>query len=205
MEVQTDGLAKRFATQWVFRDLNLHIDSGTAVAVTGPNGSGKSTLLKIIAGALPPTMGKITYRLNDKEIAADRIYRHVSFAAPYAEMIEELTLFESWKFHGQFRTWLPQVDGFQEFSEAMSYRFNAETPINAMSSGMKQRIRLAFALFSVSDLLILDEPTSNLDVDGVRWFHEALSRFAPGKSVLIASNVQEDLRGCQGEVRMGSA
>jgi ABC-type multidrug transport system ATPase subunit len=203
MEVQINGLAKRFASQWVFRDLNLKISSGTQTAVTGPNGSGKSTLLKIIAGALPQSMGRITYVIGGKEISSDKIYTHVSFAAPYGQMIEELTLPEAWKFHGRFKTWIPELNAYGAFTQSLRYRFNDGTPISVMSSGMKQRIRLAFAVYTLSDLLILDEPTSNLDEDGVAWFHEVLSQFGKGRTVVIASNVRDDVRGCQDEIRLG--
>ena len=204
MELQVDGLSKRFARQWVFRDLTLHIPSGTRVGVTGPNGAGKSTLLKIISGALPQSLGRITYRSGNTEITRDTLYKYLTFAAPYADLIEELTLAEAWQFHRRFKAWLPGVAKWDGFLEAMAYPFDPAIQIVAMSSGMKQRLRLAFAVFTRSELLILDEPTSNLDEPGVTWFHSILDAYGGGRTVIIASNVRGDLRTCGQYVELGS-
>lgn len=196
MEVRIDGLSKRFTGHWVFRDLTFRIPAGSHFAVTGPNGAGKSTLLKIIAGALPQSSGSLAWSVNGREIQADQLHAHVAFAAPYVSLIEELTLREAWSFHRKFRHWRSGFDAFPVFMETLQYGYDPDLPLQAMSSGMKQRLRLAFAVGTVSSLLILDEPTSNLDENGIQWFHELLPLIDPAVTVVIASNVREDLRSC---------
>lgn len=205
MEVRVEGLSKRFAAQWVFRRLAFEIPPSTHFAVTGPNGSGKSTLLKILAGALPASEGKIVYTSDQKEIRPEDIFRHLSFAAPYADLIEELTVPEAWRFHRKFRAMSPEAGTLDGFLAAMDYPFDPVVYIQSMSSGMKQRLRLAFALLTESALLILDEPTSNLDESGIAWFHKLLERRGEDRTVVIASNVQADLASCDGRLDLGNS
>ncbi len=204
MEIQIDGLAKRYVSHWVFRKLSIVIPSFTHVAVTGPNGSGKSTLLKIISGALYPSEGLITCMKDGKEISADTLYTHVAFAAPYTEMIEEMTLAEAVRFHLHFRSFYPDVAHYSAFVRHLSFEFRPDQQIQLMSSGMKQRLRLAFALCTQSPLLLLDEPTSNLDESGIRWFHDSLKRFGTDRTVIIASNIVEDLSSCTSHITLGN-
>jgi ABC-type multidrug transport system ATPase subunit len=204
MEIEIDGLAKRYVSHWVFRNLTVNISTGTHLAVTGPNGSGKSTLMKIISGALYPSEGSVIYRMNDTRITPDTRYKHIAFAAPYAELIEEMTLPEAVRFHSRFRTFYPRVDTYEMFVRDLNFDFPSDQRIQFMSSGMKQRIRLAFAICTQSSLLLLDEPTSNLDESGILWYHELLDRFSQDRTVIIASNVESDLASCPVRLSMGN-
>lgn len=203
MEIRIDGLAKRYVSHWVFRNLTIHIPSDTHLAVTGPNGSGKSTLVKVISGALHPSEGSVTYLHGGAQIAPDSIYRQVAFAAPYAEMIEEMTLPEAVRFHRQFRAFYPQVDNYDAFVRNLNFDFKPNQQIQLMSSGMKQRVRLAFAICTQAPLLLLDEPTSNLDESGILWYHQMLDRFGGDRTVVIASNIEADLVSCPARVSLG--
>lgn len=202
MEVHIDRLAKRYLTHWVFRDLSAVISSGLRVSVTGPNGAGKSTLLKIVSGALHPSEGVIAYHKAGAIIPTDKVYAELTFAAPYTEMIEEMTLREALQFHQRFRKFYPDVTEERQFIQALLFDFQPDQQIQLMSSGMKQRLRLAFAICTQSTLLLLDEPTSNLDEAGIHWFHGLLERFGKDRTVVIASNVREDLQSCQMEISL---
>ncbi|HLF62420.1 MAG TPA: ATP-binding cassette domain-containing protein [Saprospiraceae bacterium] len=203
MEVHIDGLAKRYASHWVFRNLSAVIPSHSHVAITGPNGAGKSTLLKIISGALYPSEGVIRYLIDNAHISPDKLFMHLILTAPYAEMIEEMTLMEAFRFHSQFRAFHPDVAEYASFCRELNFEFRADQQLQLMSSGMKQRLRLAFALCTQASLLLLDEPTSNLDTSGIRWFHAMLDHFGRNKTVIIASNVEEDLRSCAIRMALG--
>lgn len=203
MELRVEGLSKRFAGQWVFRKLAFEIPSKSHFAITGPNGSGKSTLLKILAGALPPSEGKVSYTCDQGEITPDRVYGHLTFAAPYADLIEELTLSEAWHFHRKFRLMIPEADSFEAFLTSLAYPFDPVAQIQSMSSGMKQRLRLGFAILTKSTLLILDEPTSNLDEEGIAWFHDLLGAHGKDRTVVIASNIRSDLESCSSGLGLG--
>lgn len=196
MEIQIDKLSKRYVTHWVFRDLSLIIPAGGRLGITGPNGSGKSTFLHIVCGMLTPTSGKITYAAGDQSITQEEVALHVAFAAPYSELIEEMTLTEAMQFHARFRNWNEDVRDAQSFAAMLEYPYRQDQQIRYMSSGMKQRLRLAVALFTKSSILALDEPTSNLDEEGIAWFHKMLARNSQGRTALIASNVAEDYASC---------
>ncbi len=204
MEIEIDGLAKRYIHRWVFRNLTLHIPAFSHLAVTGPNGSGKSTFVKIVSTALSPSEGTLTYRLDGMHITPESIFRYVSFAAPYAEMIEEMTLPEAVRFHQRFKPFYSEVGSYGLFTRELNYEFPSDQQIQHMSSGMKQRIRLAFALCTRTPLLVLDEPTSNLDEPGIRWYHAMLDRFGHDRTVIIASNVEADLLSCRQRLSLES-
>lgn len=205
MEIHIDGLSKRYVSHWVFRNLSVNIPSHSHLAVTGPNGAGKSTFLKIVSGALQPSEGSIRYTLDGIHITPDNLFSKISFAAPYAEMIEEMTLPEALRFHLQFRTLYSEVLKYEAFVSRLNFNFRADQQIALMSSGMKQRLRLAFAMFTQSPLLLLDEPTSNLDEGGIRWFHDVLSHFGQGRTVILASNIEEDLASCSSRMELGKS
>ena len=203
MELRIDGLSKRYVSHWVFRNLTASIQANTHFAITGPNGSGKSTLLKILSGALHPSEGTVTYRKANKHINADSIFSQISFAAPYAEMIEEMTIPEALRFHSRFRVFYQEVAELDAFCASLEFEFRQDQQIQFMSSGMKQRLRLAFAMGTRSSVLLLDEPSTNLDSGGVQWFHRMLSRFGTERTVVISSNARADLVTCTQQLHLG--
>ena len=199
MEVILDKISKRFATNWIFKDLTVRLPSGSVLGVKGSNGSGKTTLLKIIAGALVPTCGTATYKLGNLTIADDRLFRHVSYAAPYADIIEDFALRECIDFHIRFKPFRQGIDA-ANFLDLLDYPFRPDQFIRNYSSGMKQRLRLALAICTRSDLILLDEPTSTLDANGRQWFHQLLAAHKGDRSVVIASNDEEDFRQVEFEI-----
>ncbi|MGY6559712.1 MAG: ABC transporter ATP-binding protein [Nitritalea sp.] len=185
--IRVDQLSKRYRYEWIFRGVSLQILAGEKVVITGSNGSGKSTLLKVLSGILPQTDGHLYYRFSGKEIEVEEVYRYLSFVAPYMELPEELTVRELIHFHFQFKQLLP---GLQE-EEVLSITYletHGDKLVSELSSGMKQRLKLALALFSDVPLLLLDEPTSNLDMQGVDWYLELIARYANDRIVIVCSN-----------------
>jgi ABC-type multidrug transport system ATPase subunit len=187
MEIQIQDLGKRFINDWIFRFLNLSLSEGEAYAIVGPNGSGKSTFLQIISGIQPATEGTIRYLHQQQSILPENIFRHLSLAAPYQELIEEMTLAELIKFHLNFRKFYNDIS-VKDFLEKIKLSHARNKPIQFFSSGMKQRLKLGLAFFSESSLLLLDEPTSNLDKEGFRWYEEQILQNLHHRLTLIASN-----------------
>src|SRR6188768_2239798 len=101
MRIELNNLGKRFNQQWIFRHLNYQFHSGQAYAIVGPNGSGKSTLLQVIAGSIEKSEGQLTW-IDDQPIETEDHFKQLSLAAPYLELIEELTLTEFLDFHQSF-------------------------------------------------------------------------------------------------------
>lgn len=190
MEVTLSGIGKSFNREAVFRNVSLTLASGSRTALLGPNGSGKSTLLQTIAGALVPTAGTISHRLNGELLPADEVYRHVSIAAPYLGLYEELTLRQAIAFHARFKP-LRQGIGEEDLARIAYLGAAMDKPVQHFSSGMKQRLRLALAILSDTPLLLLDEPASNLDTEGIAWFQALLAGHLDGRTLVVASNRQQ--------------
>ena len=197
MQISLHDTGKRYNREWIFRHVSLQFAPGIAYAITGPNGSGKSTLLQVIAGAIQHNEGKIDYYAGPDEqsrVSADLVYHNIAIAAPYLDLVEEMTALEFLAFHAGFKK-LTQDHGSILSETGLSKAANKQ--IRYISSGMKQRLKLAQAFFSDASVLLLDEPTSNLDEEGCNLYHHLLSRMAGGKLVIISSNDPEEYRICQ--------
>jgi ABC-type multidrug transport system ATPase subunit len=191
MIISLDDLGKKFINQWLFRGIDLEVHSDRPLAVTGPNGSGKSTLLKIISGWMLPSAGSVTYRLDKVTIPADKIFRHIDFVAPYTELIEELTLREFLDFHFSHKK-LDHGLSIKKILDDMYLGKDSGKYLRYFSSGMKQRLKLGLGFFSESPVLLLDEPTTNLDEKGKSWYKKQIGKIIDKKLIIIASNQPDD-------------
>ncbi len=201
MQIALEGIGKRFGRDWIFRDLTFTFEEGKRYAVTGPNGSGKSTLLRVVAGHLSPSKGKVSFAVGGQPLDVDEVYARVAWAAPYIELIEEYTLDELLRFHQQFK---PFANGVRtaEALELIELTHARHKQIRNFSSGMKQRLKLGLALLSEVSLVLLDEPTTNLDEAGAQWYHDMVRRFGEGRTIVVASNVPADYAFCESEVHI---
>ena len=195
--IQLDTIGKRFRYEWIFRHISTTFDAGQRYAILGPNGVGKSTLMKILSGHLTPSEGKMTVKINDKIVDADVIYQHVNYAAPYIELIEEFTLTEAIDFHIKFHP-LSNSLTINDLIEILGFQKSKDKEIRYFSSGMRQRLKLALAICSDSPILLLDEPTTNLDNQGVAWYRGLMQQYTEGSNrlVIIASNAEHDYDFC---------
>jgi ABC-type multidrug transport system ATPase subunit len=201
MNIKVEGLGKRYNYEWIFRNLNYQFQKGSEYAIVGANGSGKSTLAKVVSGFTPSTEGKITYESEGKNIEVEEVYKRISFAAPYLELIEEFTLKELYQFHYRFK--MPTLS-FDGFVERLKLQKATEKQVKFFSSGMKQRIKLGFAFYSESELLILDEPTSNLDHQGFNWYLNEIIGLIGSKIILICSNQENEYEFCKHYLKVES-
>ena len=201
MKITLDNIGRRFNRDWIFKNINYTFLPNTAYAILGPNGSGKSTLLQLIAGSLESSKGSINYWLAGKPLEPDSVYRHISLTAPYLELIEEFTLDEMIDFHFGFKSFLPGLDK-QAVLELLNLKLAKNKPLRYFSSGMKQRAKLALAFCSDTPLLLLDEPTSNLDTSGVDWYLGLAERFATDRLCIVSSNQPHEYGFCTGHIRI---
>jgi ABC-type multidrug transport system ATPase subunit len=195
MEINLTNLGKRFNRDWIFRNLDFQFENGKHYAITGPNGSGKSTLLQLISGSAVYNEGKIDYLLHGKHFSADRVFQKISFAAPYLDTIEELTLTEFFLFHDKMKGWLSTVTT-KEIIHLSSLENAAHKQIRYFSSGMKQRVKLAQAIFSNVPIVLLDEPLTNLDAEGVSLYHRLIEQFCKNRLLIISSNEPKEYSFC---------
>lgn len=199
LEVQLDGASKRFQFEWIFKNLSLVLSQGNSLAVTGSNGSGKSTLLKCISGSIPLTSGKILYKKDQRLISETEWFSNLTFAAPYMELPEEFMLEELLKFHFKFKSPLNRIS-VEEMMEIMYLTPHKSKPVNHFSSGMKQRLKLGLAFFSDVPLVLLDEPTSNLDKKGIDWYLELIAKFSSKRILIICSNDPREYDFCEQKI-----
>ena len=195
MDLSIQKLSKAFNQRTIFDQLTFSIESGSRFAITGSNGSGKSTLLKILSGGLLPSSGRIQYSLRNETISEDTLYRYVHFVAPYNTVIEELSLPELFDLHHKLGL-LRSYSTYKEWKSQLDYPFDPERQIKTFSSGMKQRIKLGLALLDDRPLILLDEPGSNLDVQGKAWFYGLLDQLKSDQTLIIASNEPVEINYC---------
>lgn len=195
MKIELQNAGKRFNREWIYRNANLTFTSSNAYAITGPNGSGKSTLLQAVGGMLQLSEGKIQYAINDQPLADEVAYKEISFCAPYLEVIEEMTLVEFLDFHNQFKAFLPSLTTKKIVAE-IGLDTAANKQIRFYSSGMKQRVKLAQAIFSNTSIILLDEPCSNLDSKGIELYHSLIDRYCKDRLVIVCSNDEVEYKFC---------
>jgi ABC-type multidrug transport system ATPase subunit len=203
MQISLNKISKKFNYEWIFRDVDYTFESGNAYVILGSNGSGKSTLMQIVAGNLLPTSGKINFIDKIDEISQDLIYRQVSVSAPYLELIEEFTLTEILEFHRKFKPFRDNL-GNSQIIEMTGLSKVKNKPLRYFSSGMKQRVKLALAIFSDTSVVLLDEPASNLDKQGVEWYQQLVGSYSSNRIFVVCSNSQtHEYSFCKHELQIG--
>ena len=196
ISISLKGIGRRFNRDWIFRGVDYVFTSGESYAILGPNGSGKSTLLQILNASLTPSEGSIDFTFSNQPLEVEKVFNHISLAAPYLELIEEFTLAEMIDFHFKFKAYLPGLD-CNKVIDLLALPTSKHKLIKYFSSGMKQRLKLALAFCADTALLMLDEPTSNLDSQGVAWYLNLVQQFAKNRLLIICSNQEHEYNFCQ--------
>ena len=187
MHITIHQTGKRFGHKWVFKNLQAVIEPGRLCAITGRNGSGKSTLALMLAGLLSPSRGQISWQLGHSMVHRDRLFKHLSIATPYLSLIDDFSLKEMIRFHQVFKQPIQNMS-LNETIAISGLDKHADKLLKYFSSGMKQRVKLLLAMTSNVDLILLDEPCTNLDAEGVSWYHNMLTSLGTNRSIVVASN-----------------
>jgi ABC-type multidrug transport system ATPase subunit len=202
MDISLNNISKRFNRETIFSGLSHVFSENNHTVIQGANGSGKSTLLQIIAGHSEASTGDIKYTHNNKVIEADQLFRHIAFAAPYMELMEELTLSEHAVFHCGLKALRAGIHA-NDLAELCGLGHVAGKQIRYFSSGMKQRVRLALAILSDTPFLLLDEPTSNLDEKGILWYQQLVAMHSSNRLILVCSNnIAQEFNFCSQRLAM---
>jgi ABC-type multidrug transport system ATPase subunit len=200
MKISLINAGKRFNRDWIFRKINYEFVSGKSYAITGPNGSGKSTLLQMIGGAITQSEGEIKYHTNNAVSngaeQADHAFRYISIAAPYLELVNEMTLTEFLDFHQKFKPFLSQFT-VEKIISLIGLENAANKQIRYFSSGMNQRVKLAQAILSDVPCILLDEPCTNLDANGISLYHQLIKDYCKERLVIISSNDLTEYEFCE--------
>ncbi len=189
-------LTKIFGRRLVFEKINYKFASGSIYGLAGSNGSGKSTLSKIIAGVISATRGNVVHKLNGKQIIKEKLHDHVGFVSPYLVLYDEFTAEENLKHFAKIRGIHYDAEHNNLLLKTFGLYKRRKDLLKGYSSGMLQRMKFVFALQHHPQLLLLDEPTSNLDNEGKETVYEVIKKYQKENLVIIASNEDNDLAIC---------
>ena len=201
MKINLEHIGRRFNREWIFRDVNYVFESGSSYAILGANGAGKSTILQVISGSLSSSEGPISYTREGVLLNPENVFEHLSMAAPYLELIEELTLRELIDFHFRFKKYRSGLDRDLTI-ELMGLKRSEHKAIKYFSSGMKQRVKLALAFCSDTDMILLDEPASNLDQQGLEWYLSLVKKYSADRILIICSNQIQEYSFCKNQLNV---
>ena len=195
MRILLSDAGKRYNREWIFRSVTYEFTDADAYAITGNNGSGKSTLLQIIAGAVQHSEGRIDFINAEKTIAAEHHHQYIGIAAPYLELPEEMTLTEFLEFHHSFKPFLSSFT-VKGIIHLLGLEKASDKQLRNFSSGMKQRVKLAQAILSDVPIVLLDEPCTNLDADGISLYHRLIKDHCNNRLVIVSSNDEVEYKFC---------
>lgn len=203
IDLNVTKLTKQFGSKSVLTDVNFSCFS-TVLGVSGSNGSGKSTLLKCLSGLMKPSSGEIRWQINGSAISKSNLKNHIGYAAPSIQYYEELSIIENLQFlmdlNSQKKLQSPQL-----LLERFGISPLSENLYGELSTGQQQRVKLAGALIHQPEILILDEPGSNLDEKG-RFAVEELITAEREKNhfIILASNQSYELDLCDKTIHLTS-
>jgi len=195
ISLSVQSVSKSFSDRSVLRAISFEAREHEIIGVAGRNGAGKSTLVKIIGGILTPDKGKVELHIENTAIDPDEYYKYIGFAAPYIPVYDEFSPYELLKITAKLRN-IPWSDAL---TDGMMDRFGLaerKEATHSYSSGMMQRIRLAAAIQHTPALLILDEPTTNLDERGIAIVRKIIEEQSGRGVVVLASNNPAELDWC---------
>ena len=175
--------------------ITFKISPGETGIIAGPNGSGKSTLLKIAAGLLTPQVGVAELLMNGRPVTDAERRAQIGYLSPDLTLYRELTGAENLAFFAELRGIIPSREMLVDALTEVGLRGRGRDLVSGYSSGMRQRLKYAFALLGRPQVLLLDEPTANLDMEGaemVKRIVGAQLSHEEGGMVLIATNDSEE-------------
>jgi heme exporter protein A len=204
VRVEFEKLGKRFGARRVLADVSGALEPGRVMVIAGPNGSGKSTLLNILSGMLRPSAGMVRYRDDGSELARFRWFELLGVAAPDMAVYEELTALENLRFFARLRGLQTDDDELSSLLEETGLaRGDQRRPVGTYSSGMKQRVKLAQAVVHRPAVLLLDEPSSNLDATGHEMVGRMVAAFRTNAAVAVATNDPREMAWGDAEIELG--
>ena len=196
-----DGLAKTYPGRPVFSGISTQVEEGHRLVITGPNGSGKSTLIRTLCAFTRPTSGKVTLEMDEKRISGIEIRLFIGLVSPDLVLYDELTAFENLSFFAGVAGYHISKNELRNRLGDFGLEKRGDDLVGSYSSGMKQRLKYCLALLRDPKLLLLDEPTANLDdkgkelVDKIIKSHQGI--------VVVATNEKAELEYGDQVIRLG--
>jgi heme exporter protein A len=211
LKLKCENLSKSFNRNPVFKNITFELKKGDSIAITGGNGSGKSTLIKIIAGLINPDKGKIIIETGDR-LPGNEYFLKIGLLAPYINLYDELTGKENLEFFyrlkSSFKKNIIHPGRADELLNKTGLYPKRNETVKNYSSGMKQRLKIAFALLSEPEILLMDEPGTNLDHAGKELVKSIAEEQSAGKEnknkniLIIATNDSSEKSLCRSSLNI---
>jgi len=192
LRLQADGIKKVFNRRIIFEDVSFAIEQQQTLLITGRNGSGKSTLVKILADILSPTSGNVSITSGEKTNSTPR-FSMIGLVSPYLQMYDEFSAEENIRYALAIRGSADDLPSIHALLKKVFLFNRKDDAVRTFSSGMKQRMKYAFALAHDPPILILDEPTSNLDTEGTAMVKQIMQEQREKGILVIATNDLSDV------------
>lgn len=202
--LEARNLGKWFGRRKVFEQIDFHLQEKESLVITGRNGSGKTTLLKILCGFVKPTHGEVKISLNGENLSRDESKDLLGLVMPDLELYGELTALENLTLLSRIRGWDPDEGELREKLAQVGLAGRENDLVFSFSSGMKQRLKYAFAGLNNPKILVLDEPTSNLDQEGISLVDQVTSLQKERGILILATNEKMDLKYGDQIIQLGS-
>lgn len=189
--INVSNAGKKFGREWIFRKVDLEIKPAEKVVIMGLNGSGKSTLLQAMTGYLTLNEGTVSYTDNQQKMEDEQLYKFISLASPYLELVEDFTLQEQINHAHIYKPFFNNLS-IAQVVELSGLAAHKDKFIKQFSSGMRQRLKLTLAILADAPILFLDEPTTNLDATVIDWYKNMIATYAMHKTIIVCSNSIKD-------------
>jgi heme exporter protein A len=203
LELACDAVGHHFGRQRLFADVSFALSTPGSVCVAGPNGSGKSTLLRILAGLIEPARGRVTWRAGGRDLPRGERFPRLGFVSPDLHLYGELTVLENVRFFARARHLQGRDERWRELLVKFGLGAEGHKPYAALSSGLKQRAKFACAVLHDPAVLLLDEPTANLDRTGRDLIAGVMRAQSERGLLVIATNEEEEYQFGESLVRLG--
>lgn len=194
LRLSARSLSHRFGRRRVFTDVSFECEVGDAVCITGRNGSGKSTLLRILTGLIVPSKGEVELSRNDEVLGKDSRRKALRLVSPEISMYESLTALENLELITRLSGIEVDRSAMDSALEQVGLEGRGHDFYGEYSSGMKQRLKIASAIISNPEVLLLDEPTANLDDAGKERIYHIMHDFQAHGILIFATNEKAEVR-----------
>ena len=195
--IECQKISKRFGGNEVLKDLDLAVDSGESVAILGPNGTGKSTLIRILASVMRQSEGKVLINGEEIKDEAFRLRSQIGLLSHTGYLYTNLSAEENLKFYAEMYDMKDPEARITELLEKVGLKTRRYDRVSTFSRGMSQRLGLARALLHSPKILLLDEPETGLDQEGLDLLWSIIKTDDPDRTVVFTShNFKSTVNAC---------
>lgn len=193
--IEVEGLSKRFKDILAVQNLNLNVYRGDVFGFLGPNGAGKSTTIRMLLSLIKPTKGSI--KIFDKSLLDSRenILKNIGAIVEKPDLYKYLSAYKNLQILGKLSGVDITKKRIMEILELVGLKERANSKVKTFSHGMKQRLGIAQALLHNPELIILDEPTTGLDPQGMKEIRDLINHLSKDekKTIFLSSHILSEV------------